>query len=279
MSQLDLEPPPSTSERLGSAASSLGIVPFGFHAKTKYDANESLIQIRSDNHFIKPVPKDDDIWKRPPPDFRPQIFAPKPPKRNSRESMQPWLYGTIPGQRVIVKRPKRATTTHLLARPKDDDGRFVTQFHIDRPFTAKKKFVTEGMYKAGKYNMPQPHDYRDYPPLKKLGLQEFDVDREHDPFNIKFNTDRLNIIHGERLDKATDRNIKGLQMAGPLPPALHWDRTLILDSEPFPTKPGAYTRFKLRNRPAHSAFMERVTGTLEERWYKEKFEKLLQAQS
>ena len=144
-----------------SSQSSLGFVPFGFNSKTNYDANETLIQIRSDTFVRKPDPVDDDIWKRPPPDFRPQKFAPNPPKRNTQASQRPWLYGTIPGQREITKRPRRTVIPHLL-KPKETDEKekIVTLFHIDRPFTAKKKFVREGMNKAGEYDNPKPHDFR-----------------------------------------------------------------------------------------------------------------------
>ena len=146
--------------RILSASSSLAIIPFGFHSKTQYDANESLIQIRSEN-FTKPPPIiDDDIWKRPPPDFRPQVFAPKPPKRNSRESMKPEKYGTFPGKYVTFRRPEQTTIPHILLPPKPDEGRMVLRFHIDRPFTAKKKFVREGMYSPGEYEIPKPHDHR-----------------------------------------------------------------------------------------------------------------------
>lgn len=146
--------------RMASATSSFMYVPFGFTSKTQYDANESLIQIRSEN-FSKLVPeKDNDIWKRPPPDFRPQVFAPKPPKRNSREAMRPENYGTFPGKHVTVKRPVRNVIPHMLRPAKPDEGRMSLRFHIDRPFTAKKRFVREGMYKAGQFKNPQPHDFR-----------------------------------------------------------------------------------------------------------------------
>lgn len=158
MSQVDYidfsSPSPSGS------SSSVGIIPFGFHSKTNYDANESLIQIRSDNFAKKIVEKEEDVWTRPPPDFRPQKFAPRPPKRNSRESQRPWLYGTIPGQREFVKRERTKVIPHLLKPKVQQDQGLVTLFHIDRPFTAKKKFVSEGMYETEEYMDPAPHDYR-----------------------------------------------------------------------------------------------------------------------
>lgn len=158
MSQMDFidfsSPSPSGS------SSSVGLIPFGFHSKTNYDANESLIQIRSDNFIKKVEEKEEDVWTRPPPDFRPQKFAPQPPKRNSRESQRPWLYGTIPGQRESVKRERTKVVPHLLKPKVKEDKGLVTLFHTDRPFTAKKKFVREGMYPKEQYENPMPHDYR-----------------------------------------------------------------------------------------------------------------------
>lgn len=159
MSQSDYQSRGSP-ERIGSAASSLGIVPFGFHSKTQYDANESLIQIRSEKYEPLDPEKDNDIWKRPPPDFRPQIFAPKPPKRNSRDSMQPWRYGTFPGQREIFKRERQKVIPHILIPRKEEKARFETMARMMRPFTAKKKFVSEGMYKPGAFEDLKEHDFR-----------------------------------------------------------------------------------------------------------------------
>ena len=159
MSQMDFSDTYSPS-RADSSTSSLGLMPFGFPAKTNYDANESLIQIRSENFEKKVVEKEEDIWKRPPPDFRRQCYAPKPPRRNAVESMKPWLYGTIPGQREVIKRPRRKVIPHLLQPQKEEEKKFEAYYHIDRPFTAKKKSVIEGMYEAGEYENPRPHDFR-----------------------------------------------------------------------------------------------------------------------
>lgn len=40
---------PKENSSVRSRLSSLGIVPFGFHAKTSYDAEEDLLQSRSEN--------------------------------------------------------------------------------------------------------------------------------------------------------------------------------------------------------------------------------------
>lgn len=273
MSQIDFadfnSPLPS------GASSSLGLGSFGFNNKTNYDANGSLIQIRSERFEKRPKSIDDDIWKRPPPDFRPQKFAPNPPKRNSRDSMRPWLYGTFPGQRQTVRRETPNVVRHVLKPKEEKDKGLVTMFHIDRPFTAKKKFVREGMYEAGEFDDPTPHDFRGYPPLKTLGLPEFVQSTDKDPFNLKFHSDRLDIIHGDRITKATDRDIKGIQMAPPKsPPPLH-QCDLLLEKGRWPVKNEAFTRFRVRHRPAHSAFMERATNLLDAQWAREMYEKSL----
>ena len=85
-----------TMDTTASSGSSnnLSVRAFAFEKKSNYDATNELIRLRDSNFRIRPPSKDDDIWKRPPPDFRPQCFEPKPPKRNSREAMKPWKYDT-----------------------------------------------------------------------------------------------------------------------------------------------------------------------------------------
>ena len=135
-------------------------IPFGFEAKTSYDASETLLHNRSEKFKVKPLPPDDDIWKRPPPDFRPQNFAPKPPKRNSRESQQPWKYGTFPGH-TSVKSPKVVRLPYILQPQPPKDTPFVTQFpDIPGSYEAKVEAAKEGFFKPGPYQPPVPHDFR-----------------------------------------------------------------------------------------------------------------------
>ena len=88
------------------------------------------------------------------------VYDPRPPKRNTADSQQPWLYGTIPGQRDKVSREKGSLMPLIFRKRSNSPANFVTRFHIDRPFTAKKQFVTKGMYVAGEYDSPKPHDFR-----------------------------------------------------------------------------------------------------------------------
>lgn len=90
------------NQRQPSATQSLNVREFTFATQGRFNAGQDLVLTRSDSYVIRKPPKEDDIWTRPPPDFRPQQYLPKPPKRNSRESMQPWKYGTFPGILVFA---------------------------------------------------------------------------------------------------------------------------------------------------------------------------------
>ncbi|KAK7109309.1 putative uncharacterized protein C7orf78 [Littorina saxatilis] len=246
-----------------------GIVQFGFHAKTSHDADEALLQTRSETYNVPPHTRDHDIWKRPPPDFRYLVFDPKPPKRNTVDSQQPWLYGTIPGQREKVTRHRGNLMPLIFRQRPSSPPNFKTRFHVARPFTAKKRFVTHGMNPAGEYQSPKPHDFRQYPPLKKLGLDEFETDYERDPYNLHFKTNRLDTIHGLHLGPE-DRDMTGRQMAPPLSAKPKWDSKLVLNRTQWPQKFEGFTRHRLRHRNPYSAFMERVDHDLTSKWSQEK---------
>lgn len=256
-----------------SSVMSLGIIPFGFEARTSYDASESLALTRSENFHIKPKPVDNDIWKRPPPNFRAQNFASHPPKRNSRDSMQPWKYGTIPGKREIIKRPKVTILPHIL-NPKTPEGtRFHTQFNIPDSYDGKVEMARELTNKADPYENPKPHDFRDLPPLKPLGLDEFVTEYEKDPYSIHFKSNRLNILWDLATKTPTERDIRGTQMAPPLHQPPKWEARLILEKDRFPNKDYTYTRYRRYVRSPHSALMQRACDALEAKWAREKLEK------
>ncbi|ESO97085.1 hypothetical protein LOTGIDRAFT_226853 [Lottia gigantea] len=268
---------PSTAS---SSKDSLGIVPFGFHAKTSFDADDGLRLRRSLTYAVKERPKDNNIWRRPPPDFRYEVFDPNPPKRNTVDSMKPWNYGTIPCQREIYTREKRTLLPLILNRHHSDEKEnFKLRFRIDRPFTAKKKFVREGMNVPGEYETPKPFDFRDYPSLKSLGLDEMDLAEERDPYNIKFYSQRLNVIRGLTASEAEFLSAEFPEMAPPLQRQPRYDPSLILERGTYPPRDPVFTRHRRRNRQAHSAFMERVEKDLTTKWNKEKLDKLIQEQS
>ena len=145
-----------------SSSKTLSIIPFGFEAKTSFNASGDLTRSRSERFTIRPPLIDDDIWKRPPPDFRPQAYVPNPPKRNSREAVQPWKYTALCDQEPVVKKEKRVFLPHILKLGPECEKAvpFETRFHIMDPDEARADFVKNGMYAAGVYTSPNPHDHR-----------------------------------------------------------------------------------------------------------------------
>ncbi len=134
--------------------------PFGFSGKTSFDATRELTKTRSENFKINPPQKDDDIWKRPPPDFRLQCFAPKPPKRNSREAMQPWKYGTMPGHKTQKRDKEKVFLPNIMQPTSSENERIITQFHIMDADEARMVYSKYGMNDPGPYNDPLLHEYR-----------------------------------------------------------------------------------------------------------------------
>ncbi|XP_055874389.1 uncharacterized protein LOC106077126 [Biomphalaria glabrata] len=255
-------------------------VHFDFYTKTLHDAHDALLQTRSAHFRRRPAEQEKDIWKRKPPDFRYVVYDPHPPKRNTVDSMQPWRYGTIPGQREIIKRVRsEGHLPRLLEDDSNDEGtQFKTRFRFERPFTAKKKFVASGSNKPGEYESPKPHDFRGYPPIKSLGLDEFVTDYEKDPNGMKFKTQRLNHIFGLPNEPPERDLVPGRQMGKPMSGKKHWDPQLVLEKDDWPRKSAAFTRHRRRHRQAYSAFMERVEDALNSAWTQEMFSKEILSQ-
>ncbi|XP_013399263.1 uncharacterized protein LOC106165560 [Lingula anatina] len=260
---------------VSTVTSTLGLVPFGFESRTSFDADETLQRLRSERYVFKPPPKEFDIWKKPPPDFRAQCYEPNPPKRCSRESMKPWRYGTFPGQpKPKIDREKDKPLPQVLRPKRERSAKLVTAFRIPDAWEAKRVFPTTGQYEAGVYEPPKPHDHRGLPPIKTLGLDEFDVYYDKDPYNIYFKTKTLNIIHG--LDTVPLRDLSGEKMAPPAKYGPKWEKELILPTEPYPNKHCETTRHRRLRRSVQSALYERIENKLNAQWAKEQLEKALQ---
>lgn len=157
-----------TSRTKSSGMAAFRTNPFGWGSRTSFDATQHLLRSRSDSYILRPRPADMDIWKRPPPDFRPQCYAPKPPKRNSREAMQPWRYNKPEEEEEAEEGDEEDKKTDQVQLPRlvtqsSDEGEqeeFVTRFRVLTPCGAKSMFVTHGQYYPGPYSQPRPHDFR-----------------------------------------------------------------------------------------------------------------------
>lgn len=153
-----------TSAMTCTSSADLNLRAFSFENQSSYDANRELTRLRDINFRLRPPSKDDDIWKRPPPDFRPQCFEPRPPKRNSREAMKPWRYtdekddNTSPPNSATSQTPMSLPE---LMKPKSAEEKdFTLKFHIMDSAESKADFVTTGMFPAGPFKNPKIHDHR-----------------------------------------------------------------------------------------------------------------------
>ena len=65
---------------------------FDFNKRSSYDASKSLARIRSSKYKRVKPPMRYELWNKPAPDLRMQLYHPHPVPRNSREAIQPWKY-------------------------------------------------------------------------------------------------------------------------------------------------------------------------------------------
>lgn len=253
---------------------------YGFESKTLLDAFGDLLVERSQHFTTAPPPLNRDIWKRKPPDFTPRVYDPKPPKRNSREAIQPWKYFSASDQRMLERKAAasdgeecclpqifRDTATGD-ANDANKCDEFVTRFKTIGQFDAKVLFVRHGMRRRSAYRMPKPHDFRGLPPIESLGLPEFSTQYERDPYNLKFNKENPKNVLGWSLPQPTSSFDPGSSVS-PLTPQPKWDRNLILPKTQWPNKYAAYTRHRRWDRSAQSAKMERIEQQLTEQWRRE----------
>lgn len=248
---------------------------FDFVAHEKYQASFDLLTTRSKTFCAPPKPYNDDIWNRKPPDFRPQTYLPKPPKRNTRESMQPWKYFTESTDKEINLKKKRHKGVELpkVLQPKRPKSRKMNlKFNIPSSDDARKDFVKKGVHPKDVYVNPKPHDFRQYPKLQKLGLPEFLTCKTPDPQNIKFKNRNLDIYHGVPQPPTDEYN--GDQMGHPLGSQPRYEPDLLLPRGKWPTIPQEFTRHRPRVRTPHTALMDTIEDRLTKQWAVEKEERV-----
>nr|XP_054767825.1 uncharacterized protein LOC129275075 [Lytechinus pictus] len=244
--------------------------------KSKYQAGQDLLVTRSDSYLIRPSEKLDDIWKRPPPDFTLQRYMPKPPKRNTRESMQPWRWGTFPGEKKVAQTTTEKPTVTLpkiLQPPRPRSRKILTRFNIPDSDQARKEAVKTLVHPKETFENPQPHDFRQYPPLGPLGLPEFLTASDKDPYNIKFKTDNMDIVYG--LPPPLSDRFNGIQIGQDVlkqPPK--FEQHLHHPKGKWPSPSGEFSRYRARNRSPTTVLMDNVEDTLTQKWALEKQERL-----
>lgn len=125
-----------------------------FQNKREYEASRNLIETRSENqHPYQKVKEINSIWDQDPVDFSLRLYHPKPPKRNSREAIKPWIYDKYlrPIDPDILQRnsesPKKSVEKVILnsflsgesekSDSTDADNLFQTSFRVLTPNGAR----------------------------------------------------------------------------------------------------------------------------------------------
>lgn len=150
-------------------------VQVSYRSKVEFNVTKALIRSRSDcfleskrarermlkeKEFENRTP-----WDIKPPDFTLQIYRPKPPKRNTRESMIPGYNEDEWNERAKERNKQRIefkpiSLPKILQPPVSHKVPFSTQFRIPDSHAAKIKYVREGVHKCGPYVTPGPHAFR-----------------------------------------------------------------------------------------------------------------------
>ncbi|XP_031562637.1 uncharacterized protein LOC116298358 [Actinia tenebrosa] len=256
--------------RIPSASSSSMESSFDFRKQIEFDATKSLIRSRSDCFLDSKRKQDKERairrreestpWDVKPPDFRLQLYQPKPKTRNARESMIPdydedvWRREQRERTREKIKF-ERVPLPKILQKEGPAEKPFLTKFRIPDPYADKIMFVKDGKFHPGPYRNPDLPVFRadTFTKLaKKYGIPDFDSSYPHDPQGLIAKSNGLRVLCEAYKDSEimkTDGYRKQLLTYKPQEP--DWDVTLIL-----PT--GAYKK----GRSAHSALMKRIEQQL-----------------
>ncbi|PFX24890.1 uncharacterized protein LOC111331089 isoform X1 [Stylophora pistillata] len=234
--------------------SGCGAVQVTYRSKVDFNVTQTLIRSRSDcfleskrarERMLKEKElKNRTPWDIKPPDFTLQIYRPKPPKRNTRESMIPGYNEDEWNERAKERTKQRiefkpSVLPKILQPPVSHKVPFSTHFRIPDSHTAKIKYVREGVHERDPYVTPGPHAFRgdDFRPLenpKKYGLPEFETTYDHDPGNLKFKSRTLNVLYDPYIDQFINfKDGYRRQMITYKEEEPEWDKALILHKGPY----------------------------------------------
>lgn len=254
---------------------------FNFDGQVKFNGFVDYMATRSTLFNPKEIVPEKSIWDLKPPDFRHQSYAPKPPKRCTILSQQPWKYGTYPGYRdkQELQQPQAGDVAlhPVLKQPRAKSPYFQRRFRIERPWTSRINFVKHGKLpnEPEHYINPKPLEIRTLADIERLGLPEFDTKEEKDPFDLKLQHKFIKTYHGINLEPPprdlapVDDSHPRMKLVRPSDP--QFEGNLILRKDKWPKgmayrHSAEYTRHKKLIRTAQSAFMERAHRSLHEKW-------------
>ncbi|CAF3402509.1 unnamed protein product [Rotaria socialis] len=233
---------------------------FLFDDRKRFVADCEHDRLRNSIQQHTEIPQTADPWKQPPMDFTVKNFHPNRKKNTNTSSMNDVSSSEEQREKTsrsydpIVMKPFSVQYKNLGTNDdKDDDDLFL----VDRKIKYDR---IKRMLNTEQYINPKPHDFRQYPDIKELGLSEFGTGYTRDPFKIRFLSDHLNTIW---LQEREHERVSFVEKPTPemyrvLSARPKWDSHLILPKLVFPNKYAAYTRYRNPTRTIQSAYWERV---------------------
>ena len=138
--------------------------PFDRFAQLSFDATVSVEFLRSSSSFpLKQQIEEKSVWKIQPPDFRPQVYRPRPPKRNSREAIRPWTYHADCDTALAPIKNREDSTDQLNNSPKQLqqlNEPFVARFKELRSFDSRVAAVKDDTLPQQPFKDLKAHDFR-----------------------------------------------------------------------------------------------------------------------
>ncbi|XP_061410429.1 uncharacterized protein LOC133344466 isoform X2 [Lethenteron reissneri] len=271
---------------------------FGFATRGTFSAALNLLATRAAlKRPPPPPPEQRGPWDIKPLDFSPRLYRPQGVhhKRQAPKQERSSLGlgrkhagdGSVPrkgarslGDFLAVKGPQFVPPKPWQSeRPQRPP--FARTFPPICPLQERVIVATHGTIPKDKYKNPRPHDFRQYPDIKELGLPEFvssgninqqrpDASTHPAAHHLLDQGVRAGTVRATRaLVPSRDEDARSrwdASITRPLPP---WEGHLMLPTEPWPPRPASYTRFR-RRRSAHSALLERVHDKFSQIWQQER---------
>ncbi|CAF3492831.1 unnamed protein product [Adineta steineri] len=248
---------------------------FSFIDRKRYEAKCERERLRGSLPSGTYVSPPDDPWFPRPIDFTMVNFHPNRKKITRTLSVQD-LAAKQPRQKFrdpfnpAVMKPFEVLHENHFTKSKhslDDRDKFL----LDPRLKYEK---VKRMLNTEPYQMPKPHDFRQYPDMKDLDQSEFETKYDHDPGNIRFFTQHLNTLWLQERENERVPIIKNSvpEMYRNLTAKPKYDAKLILPKVTYPNKTVNFSRYRNSTRSVQSAYWERVEDHFNERQNKQRLE-------
>lgn len=162
---------------------------FLFDDRKRFDAQLEHDRVR--NQLLTDIEpaRTADPWKQRPVDFSMKNFH---PNRKKTKEIFPLTSSSNEKSSIEFDFQLDSSVMEPFVSPFDENSQRTgdsDDFDLDPRIRYER---VKRMLNTEQYRNPQPHDFRQYPDLKQLGLPEFQTKYHRDPYNLKFLSQRLN---------------------------------------------------------------------------------------